>query len=90
MREQDGAKGRRTQDENANQTQLFWFMEEQERAESYRIGCHVVEQGSQSPVGNQAGEEKLAIGTSIDLNDNDQGMKNETTKQIYGAGITPK
>ena len=38
MREQDDAEGRRTHNKNANQTQFFQFMEEQEREESYRIG----------------------------------------------------
>ena len=48
------------------------------------------EQRSQSPVENQTGIEKLVIETRTDLNDNDQGTKNRTTKQIYGTGIPPK
>ena len=41
-------------------------------------------------MGNQAGVKELAIGTKNDLNDDDQGTKNGTTKKIYGAGIPPK
>ena len=43
----------------------------------------------QSPMGNQAGIEKLAIGTRTDSNGVDQDMINGTTAQIYGAGIPP-
>ena len=42
--EQDGTEGVRTQDKNANQTQLLWFMEEQER-KLYRTD-HIVMQKS--------------------------------------------
>ena len=48
------------------------------------------EQESQSPAGNQVGIEKLVIGTRTDFNSNDQGIKNKTTKQIYGASISTK
>ena len=89
MKERDGAEGRRTQDKNANQTQLFKFMEEQKR-EPYLISRHVGVQGLRSSVGNQARVEKLVIGTKTDLNFYDQGKKNGTTKQIYGAGVPPK
>ena len=54
-------------------------MEEQEKEESYCIGRHVGEEGLWSLVGNQAGVEKLVIGRT-DLNGNDQGTKNGTTK----------
>ena len=65
-----------------NPANFFLFMEEQEKEP-----CHVVIQGLRSPVGNQAWVKKLAIGMWTDFNDNDQGIKNATTKQIYGAGI---
>ena len=60
-------------------------MGEQER-ETYRISHRTGKQVSRSLVGNQAGIEKLVIGTRNDLNRIDQGTKNGTTKQIHGAG----
>ena len=78
------------QDKNANQTKIFWFIEEQDCKESYRIGHHLGKKGLRSPVGSLAGVEKLVIGTRTDLNGNDQSTKNQTTKQIYGTGIPSK
>ena len=67
-------------------------MREQDGAEGRRTLDKNANQteGSRSPVGNQVGVKNLAVGTRTDLNDNDQGTKNGTTKQIYGAGIFTK
>ena len=45
---------------------------------------------SRFAVQNQAGVEKFVIEMRTDLDDNDQGMKNGTIKQIYGAGISQR
>ena len=45
---------------------------------------------AQERVGNQVGIKKLTIRTRTDSNEKDPGMINETTSQIYGAGIAPK
>ena len=65
-------------------------MEVLEKDELYHIGHHVGKQGPQSPVGSQAGIEKLVIRTKIDLSGNDPNIINETTAQIYGVGIHQK
>ena len=61
--------------------------QEREREESYLNGHCAGEQRPRSPAGNQAGMEKLVIGSRTDLNGNNQGTTNRTTKQIYGTGI---
>ena len=54
------------------------------------VGRCMGKQGPQSPVKNQAGIKKLAIGTWTDLNGNDLGMNNGTTAHVYGVDIPPK
>ena len=56
-------------------------MEEQEK-EPYCISFHAVKQRSRFLVGNQAGVEKLAIGTRTDLNSINQGIKIELQKYM--------
>ena len=48
----------------------------QEREESYGISSLAGEQGSQSPMKNQAGIEKFVIRMKTDVNGNDQGTEN--------------
>ena len=65
-------------------------MEVQKKEGSYCISRCADEQGSRSPVGNQAGIKKLVIETKTDSNGNNSGTNDETTKQIYDAGIPIK
>ena len=57
---------------------------------SYRIGCCAVKQGMRHPAGDQAGVEKLVIGTGTDSHGNDPELNRGNSNQIIGVGILPK
>ena len=57
---------------------------------SYCIGHHVGKQGPRHPAGDQAGVEKLAIGTETDSHGNDRKLNKGNSNQIIGVGIPPK